>query len=71
MGVSSWVLKLLAKQQYKKSIAVQASAIHDQSLIFKKILKRGEGSLFATNQNIKKTLTYQVREKNNSLELFL
>ena len=58
MGVSSFILKLLAKQEYKKNVLMQASAIKDQNSILRTILKRGNNCLFTQNLNLSNNLTY-------------
>ena len=58
MGVSSFIVKLLAKQQYKKSLSIQGSAIQDQNSILKTIIKRGRGALFTSRLNLNNTATY-------------
>jgi hypothetical protein len=58
MGVGSFILKLLAKQQYKKSVSMQGSAIENQNSILKTIIKRGRGSLFTSRLDLANTATY-------------
>ena len=58
MGVSSFILKLLAKQEHKKNVLMQASAIKDQNSILRTILKRGKNCLFTQHLNLSNNPTY-------------
>jgi len=67
MALSSFILKILAQKQYKKSSLMQASAIKDQSVVLKTILKRGARSLFARDLNLSKKTTYHKFKQNTPI----
>ena len=64
MGLSSFVVKLLAKKIVKESILNQKNAILDQEKVLNQILANGEASLFGKNHQLSKNINYQLfREK--------
>ena len=58
MSFSSFVLKLLAKQTYKKIDSDQKNAVKNQQLLLKKIVSMGSGSVFLKNLNAPITNNY-------------
>ena len=67
MGLSSFILKSLAKKQYKKSLLMQASAIKDQSAVLRTILERGVDSQFAGRLNLTTKATYNKFRQNTTI----
>ena len=59
MGISSFILKNLARREYHKSLVNQNSAIQHQEATFKKLLKHGHNSVFFQEKNIVKKLNYE------------
>ncbi len=59
MGISSFILKQLAKREYRKNLINQNSAIKHQHNVFKKILTAGDESVFCQTKNINKNINYE------------
>ena len=58
MSVSAFVLRLLAKNVFKKIQINKRVSEENQHLIFKQIIARGKNSVFAKKYNIKIGFTY-------------
>tara|TARA_B100000579_G_scaffold286857_1_gene237820 strand:- start:9634 stop:11133 length:1500 start_codon:yes stop_codon:yes gene_type:complete len=58
MGISSFIIKTLARKTFKRVIREQSLAISNQNDLFKKIVSRGFSSLFGKNLDIKANLDY-------------
>ena len=71
MGLSSLLLKFLAKKTYAKHSKNKYSAIDNQRVVFEDILSRGCSSVFAKKIGITKKMSYQQFEKSTELSLFI
>ena len=58
MGVSRFLLKILAKKNQKKHSLGLKNALKNQNLIFKNIITKGQSSLFGEMHQIKKCQNY-------------
>tara|TARA_B100001250_G_scaffold412570_1_gene444142 strand:+ start:4623 stop:6125 length:1503 start_codon:yes stop_codon:yes gene_type:complete len=58
MGVSSFVLKVLAKNFVKNNFINKSCAIQNQEKVFKKIISSGSNSLFAKKTGINSKINY-------------
>ena len=63
MGFSSFIFKLLAKEQHRKYTNMKSSALIDQSKTLKQILKKGGGAKFAKKLQINEDWSYDVFSK--------
>jgi hypothetical protein len=59
MGISSLLLKILAKKEYSKYSKNIHSALEDQANVFKDILAQGHNSIFGKQKKLQKHTTYE------------
>ena len=60
MGLSSFILKIIAKDFFKKNQIEKYRAIENQKRLYNKIIARGSGSLFGKNNGVNRSINYNM-----------